>query len=81
MRKSEIAARLPFRIGLTEAEAAASLSLSQSFFRQLVEDELMPRPRVVGGRRIYDPEELRLAYRSLPREGGDEESDTWKDFQ
>jgi hypothetical protein len=79
--KREIAARLPFRIGLDEREAAASLSVSQSFFRQLVDDELMPRPRVARGRRIYCPEELRLAYQSLPREGGDDEPDTWKDFQ
>lgn len=81
VRKCEIAARLPFRIGLDEREAAASLSLSQSFFRQLVEAGLLPRPRVMRGRKIYDPEELVVAYRAWPREGGDDEAlDTWEDF-
>ena len=85
MRKREIAAHLPFRIGLTEAEAAASLSLSQTFFRELVDAGLMPRPRVIRGRKIYDPEEVQVAYRAWPREGGDQGddavvADTWADF-
>ena len=33
----------------------------------------MPRPRVAGGRRIWDVEELDLAFKALPREGGEEE--------
>jgi hypothetical protein len=33
----------------------------------------MPRPRLVGGRRIWDVEELDLAFKALPREGGDSE--------
>ena len=33
----------------------------------------MPRPRQAGGRRIWDVEELDLAFKALPREGGDDE--------
>ncbi len=82
MRKREIAAHLPFRIGLDEREAAASLSLSQTFFRTLVEAGLMPRPRIIRGRRVYDVEELAIAYRAWPREGGEEDqaADTWADY-
>ena len=69
--KALIAARLPVRRGLDENEAAVYLSLSPSFFRKLVADGLMPRPRVIGGRRIWDIEELDLAFKALPREGGD----------
>jgi hypothetical protein len=83
--KASIAARLPIRRGLSECEAAVYLSLSPSFFRRLVEQSIMPRPRVVGGRRIWDIEELDLAFRSLPHEQGGSENaeggDSWSDFE
>ena len=71
--KAVIAGRLPVRRGLGENEAAVYLSLSPSFFRKLVEDKFMPRPRIAGGRRIWDVEELDLAFKALPREGGEGE--------
>lgn len=85
--KAVISGRLPIRRGLDESEAAVYLSLSPSFFRRLVEQKLMPRPRVAGGRRIWDVEELDLAFKSLPREGGEGEAgiqsakDSWDDYQ
>ena len=86
--KAIIAARLPVRRGLDETEAAVYLSLSPSFFRKLVADEQMPRPRVIRGRRIWDIEELDLAFKALPREGADgepifqsDEIDSWADYQ
>ena len=84
--KAKVAARLPLRRGLSESEAAVYLSLSPSFFRRLVEQDLMPRPRLAGGRRIWDIEELDLAFKTLPREGGEEaifgfqSEDTWADY-
>ena len=56
--KAVIAARLPVRRGLGEEEAAVYLSLSPSFFRQLVERGEMPRPRLLGARRIWDVDDL-----------------------
>ena len=86
--KAIIAARLPVRRGLDENEAAVYLSLSPSFFRKLVADGQMPRPRIIGGRRIWDIEELDLAFKSMPREGGDaepifqsDEIDSWADYR
>ena len=86
--KASIAGRLAVRRGLDENEAAVYLSLSPSFFRQLVERKLMPRPRLAGGRRIWDVEELDLAFKALPREGGEaepifveEQADSWADFK
>ena len=75
------------RRGLDESEAAVYLSLSPSFFRKLVEDGRMPRPRLADGRRIWDVEELDLAFKMLPREGGDadvifrSDTDSWADFK
>jgi excisionase family DNA binding protein len=84
--KAVIAGRLPVRRGLDESEAAVYLSLSPSYFRKLVEQRKMPRPRMAGGRRIWDVDELDLAFRALPREGGDGEpifesgeTDSWAD--
>ncbi len=86
--KAIIAGRLPIRRGLDENEAAVYLSLSPSFFRKLVTQGKMPRPRLVGERRIWDVEELDLAFKALPREGGETEPifqshdvDTWADYQ
>jgi len=84
--KSSIAGRLPVRRGLDESEAAVYLSLSPSFFRKLVEGGRMPRPRLANSRRIWDVEELDLAFKSLPREGGEanvvfQENDSWTDFK
>ncbi len=87
--KATVAARLPVRRGLDECEAAVYLSLSPSFFRRLVEERAMPRPRVIGSRRIWDVEELDLAFKALPREKGDADvafvdlgtQDSWTDFK
>jgi excisionase family DNA binding protein len=85
--KASISVRLPVRRGLDENEAAVYLSLSPSFFRKLVADGRMPRPRLADGRRIWDVEELDLAFKALPREGGDadvifrSEIDSWADFK
>jgi excisionase family DNA binding protein len=85
--KASISRLLPLRRGLSEQEAAIYLSLSPSFFRRLVDQGLMPRPRVAGGRRIWDIEELDVAFKALPREGGEETSlravvgDSWSDYE
>jgi excisionase family DNA binding protein len=82
-RKALISTRLGIRRGLSEEEAAAYLSLSRSFFRKLVEEGKMPRPRLAGARRIYDVEELDRAFRELPREGEGNEpaGDSWSDYE
>ena len=86
--KASIGNRLPIRRGLDENEAAVYLSLSPAFFRKLVEQRRMPRPRLAGRRRIWDVEELDLAFKALPREGGDADpiftsdaENSWTDFE
>jgi excisionase family DNA binding protein len=85
--KAHVARSLKVRRGLDEAEAAVYLSLSPSFFRKLVDKKVMPRPRIIGQRRIWDVDELDQAFRALPREGGDDEpvfesrENSWADFK
>lgn len=88
IRKATISSALPLRRGLSENEAAVYLSLSPTFFRRLVDQGVMPRPRIAGGRRIWDVEELDLAFKALPREGakkgktfGFHDTDSWADYE
>ena len=84
--KASIAARLPVRRGLSEVEAAVYLSLSPSKFRDMVQDGRMPQPREADTRLIWDVEELDIAFKALPRRGGDlrtfgaANSDSWDDY-
>ena len=87
-RKDAVSVRLPLRRGLSEIEAASYLSISRSFFRRLVDEGRMPRPRLAGKRRILDIEEIDSAFRDLPREGTDGLAvpencgdNTWADYE
>jgi hypothetical protein len=46
----------------------------------MVDDGRMPRPRMINSRRVWDVDELDAAFKSLPREGGEQEQDTWADL-
>jgi hypothetical protein len=66
--KANASTNLPILRGLGESEAAIYLSLSVSFFRDLVKRGVMPPPRLIGKRRVWDVEELDVAFRALPPE-------------
>jgi predicted DNA-binding transcriptional regulator AlpA len=70
-------------VGLSSAEAAALLGVSESLFCRAVQTGLMPRPRELFGRLLFDAEEVIAAYRRLPRRGDTGESggagDQWGD--
>lgn len=70
---------LPVVFGLGEMEAATAIGVSASKFRLLVKEARMPRPRRIDGRAVWDVDELRAAFKSLPHEGESEGSDTWAD--
>jgi hypothetical protein len=77
-RLRDILPALPIVFGLAEPEAAASIGISVSKFRELVADGRMPWPRRVDGRLVYDVDELRSAFKELPH-AGQSEADTWAD--
>ena len=69
---------LPFAV--SREAAAALLSISTSKFDMLVSDDRMPKPRVLDGRVLWDVEEVRAAWRALPRRGAaaqDNEANPW----
>lgn len=85
--KKTVSASLPLRRGFSETEAAIYLSLSPTHFRRLVDQGIMPRPSVIGRRRVWDIEELDAAFKALPREGGDDQvfgtegTNSWTDYE
>ena len=57
-------------IGLSAEEAAAYLGVCRNTFDKGVEKGLMPQPHEFFGRLLWDAEEVRWAFRNLPRRGG-----------
>jgi excisionase family DNA binding protein len=60
----------PTRRGLHREEAAAYVGVSPNTFDRMVADGLMPTPRPVYGRKVWDVRALDRAFDSLP--GGED---------
>jgi predicted DNA-binding transcriptional regulator AlpA len=58
---------LPFAV--SREAAAALIGISPSKFDMLVSDGRMPQPRELDSRVLWDVEEVRAAWRALPRRG------------
>jgi predicted DNA-binding transcriptional regulator AlpA len=56
------------RRGLSRTEAAMYVGISPSKFDELVGDNRMPKPRLIDCRKVWDVQELDLAFDELPRE-------------
>jgi hypothetical protein len=76
----DVMSLLPVVFGLGEVEAAAAIGISASKFRSLVKEKRMPSPRCLDGRKIWDVDELRVAFKALPHaDKEDEGADSWAD--
>lgn len=54
-------------IGLNREESAAYVGVSPRLFDEMVEDGRMPDPREANARLVWDREELRTAFKALPK--------------
>lgn len=63
-------------IGLSLEQAAEYIGVAPGTFRRLVEAGTMPAPREIHARRVWDVEELRDAFKRLPRPEGQRAPDT-----
>jgi predicted DNA-binding transcriptional regulator AlpA len=79
-RQAALPPSLAPRLVAREA-AAAYVSVSPNMFDQMVNDGRMPRPKILGGRRIaWDVRALDQAVDALPVRDDDRSSDlTWCD--
>lgn len=56
--------------GLSRPEAARYVGVGETKFDEMVADRLMPRPKRIGGRVVWDRIALDVAFSALPEEGG-----------
>lgn len=77
-RLASLPLSLPPR-GLSREESATYIGVSPTKFDQLVEDRLMPQPKIIGGRRVWDRLALDAAFSALPDADGnaDHPEDIW----
>jgi len=55
--------------GLSRSQAAAYIGVGATLFDRLVMAGTMPRPREIGGRRVWDRQEVDRAFEELPHVG------------
>ncbi|ADJ21934.1 hypothetical protein Hden_1527 [Hyphomicrobium denitrificans ATCC 51888] len=77
-RLSRLPANLAPR-GLSREEAATYIGISPGKFDKMVDDGLMPKPKPIGGRRVWDLRKLDSYFDALPDTDGDRDSlgDIW----
>lgn len=60
--------------GICREEAAAYVGIGTTLFDTMVRDGAMPRPKEIGGRRVWDVRALDRAFDALP---GDGDANPW----
>jgi predicted DNA-binding transcriptional regulator AlpA len=61
--------------GLSREQAAACVGVSPTFFDQLVAERLMPSPKRIGRRCLWDRIQLDAAFAALPNDGEEDRPD------
>jgi predicted DNA-binding transcriptional regulator AlpA len=67
-------------IGLSAEEAAAFIGVSASTFQKAVDERLMPSPRTLFKRVLWDADEVRMAFRQLPQKDRTDHADGGTDW-
>lgn len=67
-QSSVLPSSLPPR-GLCREVAAAYIGVGGTKFDQMVKEGTMPKPRIHGGRKLWDRSELDAAFSELPHDG------------
>jgi hypothetical protein len=69
------------RRGLSRVEAAIYLGISPSKFDELVRDGRMPAAKRIDSRKVWDIQNLDVAFDALPSENETSGGSTWDDFR
>jgi len=64
-------------LGLKREEAAAYIGVGPTKFDEMVAETEMPAPRIIGRRRVWDREEIKLAFKELPKIDEKENENPW----
>jgi predicted DNA-binding transcriptional regulator AlpA len=57
--------------GLSREEAARYIGVGPTKFDELVADRLMPRPKQIGRRTVWDRAQIDMAFTALPEQSGE----------
>lgn len=71
-RRGEILPHSLPPLGINREQAAALIGVSATLFDAVVRSGVIPPPRLLGGRNIWDVEELYAAFKKLPHRGGED---------
>jgi predicted DNA-binding transcriptional regulator AlpA len=66
--------------GLCRVEAAAYIGVSASLFDRMIEGGMMPKPKHIWGRRVWDRLQLDQAFAAIPSGGKRETVSQWDEF-
>lgn len=58
--------------GLSREESARYVGVSATKFDQMIVDQIMPKPKRIGGRVVWDRIALDMAFNTLPEDGAQE---------
>ncbi len=80
--KATLLSMLPISLpprGLSREQAAIYVGVSPTKFDALVAEGLMPKPKMIGGRRVWDRLAIDAAFSALPDTDGnaDHPNDIW----
>jgi predicted DNA-binding transcriptional regulator AlpA len=73
-RRDVLPTSLPPR-GLSREQAAAYVGVSTGTFDALIKEKVMPEPKRLRGRVVWDRQQLDVAFSALP--DGRQEGDVW----
>jgi excisionase family DNA binding protein len=79
-RSEILPSSLPPR-GLCREVAAAYIGVGGSKFDQMIKEGVMPKPRIHGGRRLWDRSELDVAFSNLPHADEIAVANPWDDVR
>jgi excisionase family DNA binding protein len=79
-RSEILPSSLPPR-GLCREVAAAYIGVGGSKFDQMIKEGVMPKPRIHGGRRLWDRSELDVAFSNLPHADELPIANPWDDIR
>ena len=65
--------------GLKRVLAASYIGIGTTKFDEMVDDGLMPKPRLIGRRKIWDIQELDRCFDELPQ-AGDNDNNPWDEI-
>ncbi len=66
---------IPFAV--SRETGAELIGISPNHFDKLVKEGRLPAPRELGGRVLWDSDEIRAAWRAMPRRGQSSSDNPW----